>query len=138
MFRKPFVEVLTNTGMGTLKSVRPLLQNRDPNDITEFQLLTFENFDEKKFASMVGYKYEISFIDLSQAIVTKDTLNLLQKKYVIKYRVIPVQKTKDNLVLATYDPTVKVYAKELAEVLNKPVEIILTTISSWKKIVRLC
>ncbi len=134
MIRKEFIEVVTNTGMATLKELRRLSMGKD-DEVNEFELLQMPYFDENKFAKICSEKYSMTFIDLRNAKVPGDTISSLKKKLVIKYRAIPIQKTATKVTMATFDPTVPHEAiKELQDVFKKQVEFILTNISSWKKL----
>jgi type IV pilus assembly protein PilB len=118
----------------TLKELRPLLNNTDPNKISEFGLLSLPRFDEEKFAQVCSQKFKVPFIDLTNAKVSKETLNTIPRSAVIKYRLVPIQKTNSKITFATFDPSVIGYSATLAEQLKKPVEVILTKISAFQKI----
>ena len=134
MIRKEFIDIVTNTGMATLKELRRLSMGKD-DEINEFELLSMPYFDESKFAKICSEKYGITFIDLRNAKVPTDTLSTLKKKLVVRYRAIPIQKTATKVTLATFDPSVVAEAtKELSDVFKKQVEFILTNISSWRKL----
>jgi type IV pilus assembly protein PilB len=134
MIRKEFIEVVTNTGMATLKELRRLTLNKDQDQVTEFELLDIPHFDENKFAKVISEKYGLTFIDLKNAKVSKDTIKVLKKRIVLKYRSIPIQITATKATIATFDPTVINTKQALGQELKKPVEFILTNISSWKKL----
>jgi len=134
MFRKEFADVISKTGMIPIKDLRPLLATDDPNIISEFGLLDLEFFDDTKFAKQVSHNYELTFIDLSRAKVSEEILNLIKKSDVIKYRILPVQKTGKSVSLAIYDPSLIRRRAELQAIFQHPVEFILTNIKSWKKI----
>jgi type IV pilus assembly protein PilB len=134
MIRKEFIDVVTNTGMATLKELRRLSMGKD-DEVSEFELLRMPYFDENKFAKIVSEKYSMTFIDLRNAKVPPDTLSSLKKRLVVKYRAIPIQKTAGKVTLATFDPTVLAEAtKELSDHFKKQVEFILTNLSSWRKL----
>ena len=134
MIRKEFIDIVTNTGMATLKELRRLSMGKE-DEINEFELLAMPYFDENKFAKVCSERYSLTFIDLRNAKVPADTLSTLKKKLVIKWRAIPIQKTANKITLATFDPSVVGEAtKELTDVFKKQVEFILTNISSWKKL----
>lgn len=134
MIRKEFIDIVTNTGMATLKELRRLSMGKD-DEINEFELLSMPYFDEVKFAKICSEKFALTFIDLRNAKVPSDTLSSLKKRLVIKYRAIPIQKTATKVTLATFDPSVIQEAtKELQDTLKKQVEFILTNISSWRKL----
>lgn len=134
MIRKEFIEVVTNTGMATLKELRRLSMGKD-DEINEFELLQMPYFDENKFAKVASEKFNMTFIDLKNAKVPAETISSLKKKLVVKYRSIPIQKTPMKVTLATFDPTIPQEAvKELQDHFKKQVEFILTNLSSWKKL----
>ena len=134
MIRKEFIDIVTATGMATLKELRRLSMGRD-DEINEFELLSMPYFDENKFAKICSERYAITFIDLRNAKVPQDTLSSLKKRYVTKWRAIPIQKTATKVTLATFDPSIVAEGgKELQDVFKKQVEFILTNISSWRKL----
>ena len=98
MFRKEFSDVISKTGMVPIKDLRPLLLDKDPNNIAELGLLEFDFFDDIKFAKQVAEKNKLTFIDLSKAKIKEKTIKLIKKSDVIKYRVLPIQKTEKQLV----------------------------------------
>ena len=134
MIRKDFIDIVTNTGMATLKELRRLSMGKD-DEINEFELLSMPYFDENKFAKICSEKFSITFIDLKNAKVPTETLQTLKKRYVVKWRAIPIQKTASKVTLATFDPSVVAEGtKELTDIFKKQVEFILTNISSWRKL----
>ena len=134
MIRKEFIDIVTNTGMATLKELRRLSMGKD-DEINEFELLSMPHFDENKFAKVCSERFSMTFIDLRNAKVPPDTLQTLKKRYVTKWRAIPIQKTASKITLATFDPSVIAEAtKELTDIFKKQVEFILTNISSWRKL----
>lgn len=134
MFRKEFSDVISKTGMVPIKDLRPLLMDKDPNSIAELGLLDFDFFDDIKFAKQVAEKHKLTFIDLSKAKIKERTIKLIKKSDVLKYRVLPIQKTAKAVSVAVYDPTIVSLKSELQTVFQHPVEFILTNIGSWKKI----
>lgn len=135
MVRQDFIKLLTDNGIATLKEVRSLSMNRDEDDVSEFDLLNLPHFDENKFAKLMAESFKVTFIDLKNAKVSKDTIKALRKKSIIKFRAIPIQITQAKVTLATFDPTVIAGgARNLGAELKKPVEFILTNVSSWRKL----
>ncbi len=134
MIRKEFIEIVTNTGMATLKELRRLSLGKE-DEVSEFELLQMPHFDENKFAKVCSERFSMTFIDLRNAKVPTDTLQTLKKRYVTKWRAIPIQKTATKITLATFDPSVVGEgSKELQDIFKKQVEFILTNISSWRKL----
>jgi type IV pilus assembly protein PilB len=93
------------------------------------------HFDENKFAKLISAKYKLTFIDLKNAKVANETIKVLKKSLILKHRAIPIQIAANKVTMATFDPTVIARSsKELGSHLKKPVEFILTNISSWQKL----
>ncbi|OFZ14340.1 MAG: hypothetical protein A2X86_05705 [Bdellovibrionales bacterium GWA2_49_15] len=134
MFKKEFVDVISQTGMVPVKDLRPLVSNKNESEITELKLLEFEFFDDVKFAKVVAEKYNLTFIDLANAKMSDSILSLIKKSDAIKYRVIPIQKTAKAVTIAVYDPSIAKMKPELQTLFQHNVELILTNIGSWAKI----
>jgi type IV pilus assembly protein PilB len=135
VLRKEFIDLVTATGLATLKEVRRFGVNKDAKNVSELDLLQLKHFDEEKFAKMCAEKFKLSYIDLRNAKVQKETLKLLKKNIIIKFRCIPIQVTSTKITLATFDPTIIPTAKrELQNFIKRPTEFLLTNLSSWKKI----
>ena len=135
MVREDFIKLLTNNGVATLKEVRRLTLNKNSDEVTELDLLEMPHFDENKFAKLISGKYNLTFIDLKNAKVPRETIKVLRKTLVLKYRAIPIQVTNSKVTLATFDPTVITKgSKDLGAILKRPVEFILTNLSSWQKL----
>ncbi|MEC7274925.1 MAG: ATPase, T2SS/T4P/T4SS family [Bdellovibrionota bacterium] len=134
MFRKEFAEVISQTGMIPVKDMRGMLQDSDPKKVSELDLLSLDFFDDIKFAKVLAEKYKLTFIDLSKAKIKERTLKLIKKNDVVKYRVLPIQKTAKAVSVAIYDPTVVEFKTELQTIFQHQVEFILTNLASWNKI----
>lgn len=134
MFRKQFIDVVTSTGMATLKQLRPLTMDRNETEISEFNLLSFPNFDEVSFGKLIAQKYKVNFIDLKNARIADEVLSIMPKKLILKYRAIPIQKTGQKIILAIFDPTIASQIQELTLLLKMQVEMVVTTISAWKRL----
>ena len=134
MFRKEFADVISKTGMIPVKDLRDLVQNKDRRAVTELELLKFDFFDDVKFAKLLADKYSMTYIDLSKAKIGDNVLSLIKKSDVIKYRVIPIQKTAKSVSLAVYDPSLEKIRADLQALFQHNVEFILTNIDSWKGI----
>ena len=134
MFRKQFAEVITSTGMATATDLKSLTVNKEASEVTEFKLLNVPDFNEIAFAQKVAQKYNLKFIDLSQAKIPDEAISLMSKRQILKFRAIPIQRTPQKIVLAVFDPSVGGQVNELQMLLKKNVELLVTTISSWKNV----
>lgn len=134
MFRKEFADVISKTGMVPIKDLRPLLLDKDTNTVSEFGLLKFDFFDDVKFAKQLAENYNLTFIDLSKAKIKERILKLAKKSDVLKYRMLPIQKSANAVSVAIFDPSVVSQRAELQTVFQSPVEFILTNLSAWEKI----
>jgi len=134
MFRKEFADVISKTGMVPIKDLRPLLMSKNKNEVSELKLLDLPFFDDVKFGKVVADKYNLTFIDLSNAKINDNILNSVKKRDVLKYRIIPIQKTAKAVSVAVYDPSILKLKTELQTLVQHNVEIILTNLASWAKI----
>ncbi|MCK5884550.1 MAG: Flp pilus assembly complex ATPase component TadA [Bacteriovoracaceae bacterium] len=134
MFRKEFSDVITQTGMVPLKDLRPLLVDKDPNQVSELELLRLTFFDDVKFAKQIAKNHGLTFIDLSNAKIADSSVRLIKRKHAIQYRCLPIQKTGKVISLAVYDPSILNFENELVAIFQHPVEFILTNLGSWDKI----
>ena len=134
MFRKEFSEVISQTGMIPLKDLRMLMKNEDVNIISELELCSLSFFDDVKFAKNVAQKYNLPFIDLSITRINDNNLKLLKKTDIVKYRVIPIQKTATSVAVITFDPSIKDLTTEIVTVLQHPVEFFIVNIREWQKL----
>ncbi|MBP9673944.1 MAG: Flp pilus assembly complex ATPase component TadA, partial [Bacteriovoracaceae bacterium] len=66
--------------------------------------------------------------------IASEVTSLLKKRFVTKYRVIPIDKNQNRVVLATFDPTIKDKVDEFRKIFKRQVDIVVTTLSAWKKI----
>ena len=134
MIREEFIKVIQTTGMLTLKELRRLTLNKDLDQVTEFELLDYRHFDDKKFAETISEKTSIPFLDISQATISPETIGMLKKGNIRKFRSIPIQHTSNKVVVAVYDPSVVTHKKELVNLLRKPIEYVLVTLNEWKNL----
>jgi type IV pilus assembly protein PilB len=134
MFRKQFADVIGKTGMVPLKDLRPLMVDKNANNVSELGLLNFDFFDDIKFAKQLSEKYKLTFIDLTKAKIPDRTIKLIRKSDVLKYRALPIQKTAKAVSIAIYDPTIVESKADLQALFQHPVEFILTNLGAWKKI----
>ncbi len=134
MFRKEFADVIGKTGMVPLKDLRPLMLEKDANIVSELGLLKFDFFDDIRFAKQLSEKYNLTFIDLTKAKIQDRTIKLIKKSDVLKFRVLPIQKTAKAVSLAIYDPTTVDFRADLQTLFQHPVEFILTNLAAWAKI----
>lgn len=134
MFRKEFMDVIISTGMVPVKDLKPLLIDKDPLLISEFELLKFQFFDDIKFAKNVASSFALTYIDLQKAKVPEKTLKFLKKGDIAKYRIIPIQQTGSLISLAIFDPSILKLKIELQALCKQEIEFILTNLSSWENI----
>lgn len=134
MFRKEFADVILKTGMVPLKDLRPLMIERESNEISEFGLLEFPFFDDVKFAKQVAENFNTTYIDLSKAKIPEKILKLLKKSDIIKHRIIPIQKNSQAVTVAIFDPSLIKEVSQLVALFQHPVEFIITGVAAWKRI----
>ncbi|TDJ08276.1 MAG: type II secretion system protein GspE [Deltaproteobacteria bacterium] len=134
MFRKEFVEIISQTGMVPLSDLRPLLKDKNPADITELKLIDFSFFDDVKFAQQVAEKSKMTYMDLSDAKVEDNILQIIKKTDVIKFRALPIQRSGEGITFAVYDPSIMELKKELQTLVQQNVELVVTNMGAWKSL----
>ncbi len=67
--------------------------------------------DDKQLADFLARQYNIPAVDLDAFIIDPDVIKMVPKKICEKYKIIPVSKAGDTLVLAMADPS-NVYIKD--------------------------
>ncbi len=134
MFRKEFVDVISKTGMVPLKDLRPLLLDKDADNVSELALLDLDYFDDIKFAKQIAQTSGLAYIDLSRAKILERTIKLIKRNDVVLYRALPIQKNAQAVTLSIFDPTIVDFKTELSTLFQHPVEFVLTNISAWAKI----
>ena len=134
MIKEEFLELVAKTGLATIKDLRKIAAaNKDPNKIGEFDLLDIPNFNETKFATICSEQFQIPFLDFSTIKILPDIITKLQKRIVMKYRLIVVKEEGDKATLITFDPTAASNQSVVSDLLNKQATVILVTISTWKR-----
>jgi type IV pilus assembly protein PilB len=134
MFRREFMEVIISTGMVPVKDLKPLLLDRDPLLISEFELLKFQFFDNVKFAKTIATNFNLTYIDLAKAKIPEKTLKHIKKGEIIKFRIIPIQQTDTSITFAIFDPSIVKLQSEFETLFKQPIEFILTSLASWQSI----
>jgi type IV pilus assembly protein PilB len=135
MIKEEFLELVSKTGLATIKDLRRIsATDKDKDRIGEVDLLELPNFDELKFANMMSEKFQLTFADLSMARISPDVLSRIQKRNVVKTRLIPIQESEDKVIFTSFDPTAANQLKFASDLLNKRGEFVLTTISCWMKL----
>ena len=85
MIRKEFIDIVTNTGMATLKELRRLSMGKD-DEVNEFELLAMPYFDENKFAKVCSERFSMTFIDLRNAMSSAPSAGTTKASAVMNLR----------------------------------------------------
>ena len=122
MVRKEFIDVVTSTGMATLKELRKLTLNKDEDYVAELELLDIAHFDENKFAKVVSEKFGITYIDLKNAKVFVTTNSLHGNKLFIdelNYKSKLIQRKIASNLTSKFTPKIKFFFDNSFEYSNK-------------------
>ncbi len=129
-----FSDWVEHSGMATVKELRKLVSDHRNDDMPELSLLELPRFDDGVFTQKLSDDFKIPHMDLQNAQVSIDTMSLLRKSKIIEYRCIPIQNTSSKVTLAIFDPKAVEFKNDVVKELQKPVQYILTNITSWKKL----
>ena len=116
-----------------MQSLRPLLNDKDESVITDFELLQFPNFDDKKLAEAISARYKIPYLDIGKLEISSNVSQLMQKQQMAKFRSIPVGEKDGVIMIAIYDPTILSLAGSIQTIIKREIGFILTNLSAWKK-----
>ena len=79
---------------------------------------------------------DIPFVNLDKYNLTPDVIKLVPREFVNRYRVVPVDKFRDILTLATADPdNIDEVAQKLSAITGMKVEVLLTTTSQLNRVI---
>ncbi len=88
--------------------------------------------DEVQVARALCRQFRLPFVDLSRSKIPPATADLVPKKIVQDFNVVPVKLQEGKLILAADDPVVTFVADDLRFALNREVLFALTTTSALK------
>lgn len=94
-------------------------------------LLRNNAYDETKALEIFSQRYSIPSFDLAKYAIPEDVVALFKREDVRKYRMIPIQKAKGTLVVATYDPTALQNIDDVRFKTQLQVEAVFTTSSAF-------
>jgi len=134
MFRKEFVDVISETGMVPVRDLRKISTDNDPNVVSELGLIKLSFFDDVKFAQQVAKEYDLKFSELLKVTIPDSRLALISKSNAVKFRSIPVQKSGKAVTVAIYDPTIATKKEEISRIFQHPVEFVVVPIGAWSKL----
>src|SRR5262245_22201151 len=90
--------------------------------------------DETQVAKALCRQYRLPFVDLSRTKIPHGVIDLVPKKLVQDYAIVPVKLHEGKLILATDDPMVTFVADDLRFALNREVSFALTTPSALRNV----
>lgn len=88
-------------------------------------------FNEDKALETFAQRYSIPSFDLNKYVIPDEVINMFKRDDVRKYRMIPIQKAKGTLVVATYDPTALQHLDDVRFKTQLQVEAVFTTCSAF-------
>jgi type IV pilus assembly protein PilB len=123
--------------MATFKDLQRVKSEAKRSEtISEFSLLSIDDFDDVKFANLMSEKFNHTFVDIKSYVITDDLLAKLPKKFVEKFKLLPIKETDSSIVLASFDPYSEKLVKQCSDILGKECEFVLTNLEGWASIYR--
>ena len=130
-------DILVSSGAVTSEKVNQALQiQKKTGGYLGEILLSLEFIKEETFAYALSLQYgqDLPFINLDKHRLTPDVIRLVPKEFVNRYRVVPIDKFRDILTLATADPeNIDEVLEKLTKITGMKLEILLTTTGQLNK-----
>ena len=89
--------------------------------------------EEKKLTEIASKRYRIPYFDLDKFEMQPETIQIFKPEHVQKYRMIPVEKSDDTLVVAIEDPQSIKHIDDAKFLTQMNIEPILTTSSAFSR-----
>jgi len=134
MFDRGFSNLIASYGLLTQKQLRKVDLNNRADDFAEFKLPDVDGFDELKLLQKVHEDSGKAIFKGDVDSVDPKALSMLQKKLVIKYRLLPVKELKEKVIVCAFDPLAKNNLQDCMSMLGKPIEMQVCSISVWEKL----
>lgn len=96
-------------------------------------LLNLGYIDEHQLVAYLSKQYGVPAINLDQFDISNDTLKLIPRESAIKHKLIPVNKSKDSIVVAMADPSNIFAIDDLKFATGKKIEVVVTSERSVTK-----
>jgi type IV pilus assembly protein PilB len=129
-------QILIEMGFADERKVSEALehQRRKPGTKIGQAMVEMGFCDEVQVAKALCRQFRLPFVDLSKARIAPAVVDLVPKKIVQDFGVVPVKVHEGKVILATDDPMVTFVADDIRFALNREVTFALTTPSGVKNV----
>ena len=130
-------DILVKSGAVTAEQLEQALQTqRETGGYLGEILLSLGFIKENTFAYALSLQYgqDIPYIDLDKHALTPDVIRLIPREFVNRYRIVPVDRFRDILTIATASPeNIEDAMAGIAELTGMKLEFLLTTTSQLNR-----
>ena len=111
-----------------------LVRQHRTDEVPELALSKLNRLNEVDFAKLIASQASLPFIDLKNAQISADTVAILKKSSIRKFKAIPIQNSPEKITLAVFELEAIFSKKEITQEIRKAADFIVTDIASWKKL----
>ncbi|MFH1678149.1 MAG: hypothetical protein ABH914_00810 [Candidatus Omnitrophota bacterium] len=134
---KPIGDILMNSGLIASEQLNQAVQTQKETGGFLGEILLSSGFiKEEAFAYALSLQFgqDIPFIHLDKHLLAEETIKLIPGDFANRYRIVPVDKFRDILTIATADPeNIDEILEKLAKITGMKIEVLLTTTSQLNK-----
>src|SRR5438046_4002399 len=118
---KSIVDLLIAGGVESREEAAQLSQNLNGGSWTT-QVLDSGKVDEQRFLSAIGNFFRVPVVTLDAKTIDRQTLSILQSRFVFQHHILPIAEKDNSVVLATYDLFNSAGSQLVTQLLKKPAE----------------
>ncbi len=129
-------QILVEMGAADERKVNEALeyQRRKPGTKFGQAMIELGFCDESQVAKALCKQYRLPFVDLSRSKIPQAVADLVSRKVIQDFAIVPVKVQDGKLILATDDPLVTFVADDLRFALNREVVFALTIPSALRNL----
>jgi general secretion pathway protein E len=133
----PIGEALVAKGLITAEQLQEALSQRSsPNERVDQVLIREQLVSERDVLEVFSEQLMIPVVELREADIDRELLNLIPSQLVHKYGLMPIDRNGKGIRVATSDPYNMYALDEVRTCINVPVEPVLATRSEIHKMIR--
>ncbi|MGA3280690.1 MAG: ATPase, T2SS/T4P/T4SS family [Smithella sp.] len=122
-------DILISAGLVTLEQVNHALEIQKNNKGKKIGDILIEHglITEEQLLDALATKFRLRMVDLKQVTPSRETLSILSKDIINRFKVFPIESSVKHLVVATSTPTDLTITDRLRFITNRNIEIVVAT-----------